>query len=58
MSTATPYSFSPKFAHKLVGHDYLDLGQGLLALLDQIYRSHHGLKADTGVLFPEDDRQL
>jgi UDP-glucose 4-epimerase len=34
----TPYSFSPKIARKLVGKDYLDLGQGLLALLEQIHQ--------------------
>lgn len=33
----TPYSFSPRVARKLVGKDYLDLGQGLLSLLEQIH---------------------
>ena len=53
----TPYSFNPKIAHKLVGNDYLDLGQGLLALLDEIYRSHHHYTSDAGVLFAENDRR-
>jgi UDP-glucose 4-epimerase len=52
----TPYSFNPKIAHKIVGPDYMDLGQGLLALLDQIYRDHHRYIADAGVLFAEGDR--
>lgn len=52
----TPYSFNPKIAHKLVGNDYLDLGQGLLTLLDEIYRSHHRYTADAGILFSEDER--
>ena len=52
----TPYSFKPKIAHKLVGNDYLDLGQGLLTLLDEIYRMHHRYTADAGVLFTESDR--
>jgi len=52
----TPYSFNPKIAHKLVGNDYLDLGQGLLTLLDEIYRSHHHYSSDAGVLFAESDR--
>ena len=52
----TPYSFNPKIAHKLVGNDYLDLGQGLLTLLDEIYRSHHHYTSDAGVLFAESDR--
>jgi UDP-glucose 4-epimerase len=47
----TPYSFNPKIAHKLVGNDYLDLGQGLLTLVEEIYRNHHRYSADAGVLF-------
>jgi UDP-glucose 4-epimerase len=54
--TTTPYSYNPKFAHKLVGRDYLDLGQGLQALLGQIHSAHHGLKTDAGVMFAEGDR--
>jgi hypothetical protein len=53
----TPYSFNPTIAHKLVGNDYLDMGQGLLTLLDEIYRSHHRYTSDAGVLFAEDDRR-
>jgi len=41
----TPYSFKPQIAHKLVGHDYLDLGQGLLSLLEEI---HGRLRRDSG----------
>jgi UDP-glucose 4-epimerase len=52
----TPYSFKPKIAHKLVGHDYLDLGQGLLSLLDEMYRNHHQYTADAGVLFAKGNR--
>lgn len=52
----TPYSFNPKIAHKLVGNDYLDLGQGLLTLLDEIYRFHHHYTSDAGVLFAEKKR--
>ena len=52
----TPYSFNPKIAHKLVGHDYLDLGQGLLSLLDEIYRQHHHYMTDAGVMVAEADR--
>jgi UDP-glucose 4-epimerase len=35
----TPYAFRPKIAKKLVSHHYLDLGQGLLDCLDEIYQS-------------------
>lgn len=49
----TPYSFHPKIAHKLVGNDYLDLGQGLLTLLHEIYRHHHHYTDDAGIFFPK-----
>ena len=51
----TSYSFKPKIAHKLVGNDYLDLGQGLLTLLDEVYRRHHHFTSDAGVLFADND---
>lgn len=54
----TPYSFSPKIAHKLVGHDYLDLGQGILVLLEEIYRQHHQYAADADILYKENDAPL
>ena len=33
----TPYSFTPKIAHKLTHHLYLDMGQGLLECVHQIH---------------------
>lgn len=37
----TPYYFHPKVGHKLVSHDFVDLGQGLLdCLAEQIEQSH------------------
>lgn len=33
----TPYSFNPKIAKKIIGSSYLDLGQGVLDLLERIY---------------------
>ena len=33
----TPYSFNPKIAMKLVSKHYLDLGQGLLTYLGELY---------------------
>ncbi len=33
----TPYNFSPKLAKKIVGEHYIDLGQGILKLLDEIH---------------------
>lgn len=33
----TPYSFTPKVGHKLVNHCYVDMGQGLLECLNEMY---------------------
>jgi len=33
----TPYAFSPKAGEKLVANPYIDMGQGLLEVIDQIY---------------------
>lgn len=35
--TMTPYAFSPRLGHKLVSSEFVDLGQGLLDCLDEIY---------------------
>jgi UDP-glucose 4-epimerase len=39
----TPYSFSPKIAKKIVSNTCLDLGQGILSVLDGVYNEflHH-----------------
>lgn len=37
----TPYSFTPKIGRKLIGRHYIDLGQGLLRLLDEIQALTH-----------------
>lgn len=37
----TPYSFHPKIAKKVGGNYYLDLGEGLLQCLNEIYKAHH-----------------
>lgn len=37
----TPYAFHPKVGHKLVANDYVDLGQGLLDCLAEIYEQIH-----------------
>lgn len=33
----TPYSFVPKIGRKLVAHEYVDMGQGLLECISEIY---------------------
>jgi UDP-glucose 4-epimerase len=40
--TITPYSFRPKTALKLVANPYLDMGQGLLECLEEIYLEEPG----------------
>jgi UDP-glucose 4-epimerase len=37
----TPYSFNPKIARRFVSNSYLDLGQGLLQCLEEIYKKLH-----------------
>ncbi len=37
----TPYTFSPKIAKKLHPSESLDMGQGILNLMTQIYQKHH-----------------
>ena len=37
----TPYIFSPKIARRFVSNSYLDLGQGLLQCLEEIYKELH-----------------
>jgi UDP-glucose 4-epimerase len=40
--TITPYSFRPKVGKKLVNNPYLDMGQGLLECLEEIFRDGAG----------------
>ena len=37
----TPYTFNPKIARRFVSNSYLDLGQGLLQCLEEVYKKHH-----------------
>jgi UDP-glucose 4-epimerase len=37
----TPYTFSPRVGRKLTETYYVDMGQGLLQILDQLYREGH-----------------
>ncbi len=42
--TITPYTFSPKLAKVYRGNYYLDLGQGLLECINEIYKQNLGSK--------------
>jgi UDP-glucose 4-epimerase len=37
----TPYTFNPKIARRFFSNSYLDLGQGLLQYLEEIYKKFH-----------------
>jgi UDP-glucose 4-epimerase len=39
--TITPYKFNPKIARRLISNSYLDLGQGLLQCLEEVYKKAH-----------------
>ena len=38
----TPYSFSPKLGRKLVNNPHIDMGQGLLEIMESVYREMNG----------------
>lgn len=44
----TPYSFLPKVANKLVSNPYVDMGQGLLECLHEIYSSVNKTDSPSG----------
>ncbi|CAN2040218.1 NAD-dependent epimerase [Candidatus Magnetomoraceae bacterium gMMP-15] len=43
----TPYNFSPKLGKKLVTNPHIDMGQGLLLCMANIYEEIHGEKMDS-----------
>jgi len=50
----TPYSFTPRIAKKLVSGHYLDMGQGLLQCLKDIYKEEHHYEELNGILVKGD----
>ena len=46
----TPYSFNPKIAKKMVSNYYLDMGQGLLQCLKDIYKEEHHYEELNGIM--------
>ena len=50
----TPYTFNPKIAKKFVSNYYLDLGQGLLQCLEDVYKKHHPHYKEVARIFVED----
>jgi UDP-glucose 4-epimerase len=54
----TPYNFRPKVAKKLVANPYLDMGQGLLECLEEIYveeTGHHSASPGTEATYAPPD---
>ena len=49
----TPYVFQPKIAKKYVGKHYLDLGQGILQVIHDIYKDQKHYKELEGGVFLE-----
>jgi UDP-glucose 4-epimerase len=54
----TPYNFNPKLGRKLVNNPHIDMGQGLLSCIHEIY---HGLHKDRheemGIWMPDGERE-
>jgi len=49
----TPYNFSPKLGQKLVNNPHIDMGQGLLACMAEIYEKVYNKKDDKFGMFIE-----
>jgi UDP-glucose 4-epimerase len=50
----TPYTFAPKLAKRLVSKTYLDLGQGILKLMQSIYKDNNPPPAYDGLIVKEE----
>lgn len=50
----TPYNFRPKMAKKIVNAYYLDMGQGILQCLEDIYKEHWDYKEINGIFIGEE----
>jgi UDP-glucose 4-epimerase len=51
----TPYVFQPKIAKKYVSNYYLDLGQGLLQVIHDVYKKHKHYREIDGIFLEMDD---
>ena len=50
----TPYSFNPRIGKKLVSHYYLDMGQGILNCLAEIYEKQTEPEEKEGILIQDE----
>jgi len=46
----TPYSFAPRLGRRLVGRSYVDLGQGILDMIYQIYSERSPIPSPDGLI--------
>ena len=53
----TPYSFAPKIGKRLMSKTYLDLGQGILDCIYDIYKTHNPLPVYDNIFIDEQNTQ-
>lgn len=54
----TPYSFNPKLGKKLICNPYVDMGQGLLSCMKEVYEKLHKEKhEEMGLLVDEENNK-
>jgi UDP-glucose 4-epimerase len=51
----TPYTFAPRIARRIMGKTYLDLGQGILKTIQDIYKELNPLPTYDGLIVTQDD---
>lgn len=51
----TPYSFNPKIAKRYLSNYYLDIGQGLLQCLEEVYKKKHSRYKEVSNLLIQED---
>ena len=39
----TPYAYTPKLGHKLISNDYVDMGQGIIQLIEEIDQTNYSV---------------
>jgi len=56
--TITPYNFSPRLGKKLVSNPHIDMGQGLLSCMHEIYHSlHKDRHEEMGIWMPDREKE-
>ena len=56
--TITPYNFNPRLGKKLVSNPHIDMGQGLLSCMHEIYHSlHKDRHEEMGIWMPDREKE-